>query len=235
MRVFISYRRSDNRDMAARLADRLEETPGIREVFIDIEDIAPGENFATRIDAALRQSDVCLILIGDDWIGRRANGAMARMFDHDDFVRYEVGAALSSGKRVIPVLLNNAGMPPREALPPDLQMIVLKNAVFVRHASFRQDMELLGDAIFERGPRGAFARWRRRHPFWDGLLSAAGGALLAAASLIGLAALHGQLTGGKALEDTLGSRGMVWLVIGLTLVLGAAVPLLSRRRRRSRG
>lgn len=231
MKIFISYRRQDSQDIAARIADRLEEMPGVREVFIDVDGIEPGADFSARIGEALDESDVCLILIGRDWVGRSTKEGQARILETEDFVRHETAASLRSGNRVIPVLLNDAPMPDKEELPADVREIVSKNAVFVRHTSFNQDIELLGDSIFLRRPRTAAGRWFRRHPLLANLVKSAGGMLLAGATLIGLAALHAELSGGKALEQTLGSRGVVWLVIGLSLLVGAALPLLLKYRR----
>lgn len=231
MRIFISYRRSDSQDIAARIADRLNDAPGVREVFIDVDGIEPGENFAARIAQALERSDVCLILIGSDWIGFDAAGGPARIFDPDDFVRREVVASLASGNKVIPILLNDASMPPADALPEDIKALSLTNAVFIRHASVNQDLALLEDAIFSRRPRSPMGRFFRRRPILTLFLKAVGRMLIAGALLVGLAAVHSELTGGRALDQTLGSKGVVWLLIFAVLALGAALPLLLPRRK----
>lgn len=231
MQVFISYRRNDSQDVAARLADRLTATRGIYEVFIDVEDIEAGADFARRIDDAIANSDVCLVLIGKAWTGPEPDGARARIHDEDDFVRREVAAALRSGLRVIPVLINDAPMPAVESLPADIAQICARNAIALRHASFNQDLEILIDAVFRRGPRGPVARWLRRHPMLGGLLRSLGGMAGAGATLIGLAAVHQATTGGKALSETLGGPGLVWLLILFALALGAVLPLWLRRRR----
>lgn len=231
MKLFVSYRRCDSQDIAARIAERLAGQPGIHEVFLDVEGIDPGADFAARIDAALAESDACLILVGHDWVGADPQGGAPRIAAGGDFVRYEVAAALRSGKRVIPVLLNGASMPPADSLPEDVRALTRRNAVFVRHTSFNQDLELLADAIFERQPRGTLARFLRRHPLLRACATAVGGMAAAGALLIGLAAIHAELTGGLALEETLGGAGMVWLLIIVILGLGGALPLWWLRRR----
>jgi glycine dehydrogenase subunit 2 len=63
------------------------------------------------------------------------------------------------------------------------------------------------------------------------MLKAVTGMFVAGALLIGLGVIHSAVTGGRALDETLGSQGMVWLLILGALVLGAAVPVwLSLRR-----
>lgn len=232
MKIFISYRRSDSQVTAARIADRLNDMPGVRKVFIDVDGIEPGANFAVRIAEALERSDACLILIGSDWIGADTAGGPARIFNSDDFVRREVAASLASGKKVIPILLDDASMPGADALPEEIRALTLLNAVFVRHTSFNQDLELLEDAIFSRRPRSPVGQFFRRRPILTRFVKAVGGMVVTAVLLLGLAAVHYELTGGRALNETLGSTGAVWLVILAVLALGAALPLLLLRRHR---
>lgn len=231
MKVFISYRRSDSRHIAGRISDRLNDSPGIGKVFIDIEGIDPGVNFNTKLDEALSESDVCLVVMGDDWIGVSENGNPVRILDDNDFVRYETAAALGSRAKVIPVLVDGAAMPKATDLPPDVRSIVTIDAVFIRHASFNQDMSLVEDAVFSRQARTPITRFFRRRPFLTLLLIAVIGMLVAGLSLIGLGVIHSLVTDGRALDETLGSQGMVWLVIIGSIVLGAAVPVWIWRRR----
>lgn len=230
MKIFISYRRSDSQDIAARIADRLNDLPGVRKVFIDVGGIVPGVNFAARIAKAIEESDVCLILIGSNWIGCDSAGGLARTIDSEDFVHREVAASLTSGNRTIPIMLNDASMPSLDALPEDIRDLSYLNAEFIRHASFDNDIERLGDAIFSRQPSTPLIRFFRRHPMLSLFLNAIGGTVTMGALLLGLAAVHHEVTGGKALQQTLGSRGTVWLLILTLLVLGALVPLLFSRR-----
>src|SRR4029077_7240009 len=44
--LFISYRRGDSAAYAGRLCDRLSAVLGVHRVFMDVEEIQPGENFA---------------------------------------------------------------------------------------------------------------------------------------------------------------------------------------------
>ena len=48
-RVFISYRRSDSRWAAGRLYDRLAEVLGRSNVFFDVSNIEPGEDYQEKI------------------------------------------------------------------------------------------------------------------------------------------------------------------------------------------
>src|SRR5690348_570052 len=65
--VFVSYRRKDTGHAAYRIRERLAATLGDESVFMDVDSIAPGENFATRIAHAVAECQVLLALIGKDW------------------------------------------------------------------------------------------------------------------------------------------------------------------------
>jgi hypothetical protein len=70
-----------------------------------------------------------------------------RLDDPDDIVRLEVGAALARGVRVIPILVSGAVMPRRQDLPEGLEGLARRNALMVRHESFRSDVGRLVAAI----------------------------------------------------------------------------------------
>lgn len=226
MRVFISYRRSDSRDISAHVATRLAADIGVDQVFIDVAGIEPGSDFRRQIDEALDGADACLVMIGAEWAGRAADGS-PRIAAEGDFVRYEVAAALAKEHvRVIPVLLHGTAMP--DDLPDDIRALRDLDAVFVRHDSIEQDIEILLDTLFRRRPRSPVARWLRRRPIVHAALRAVGGLAVAGVLLLALAALHASVTGGRALDETLGG-GEVQLLIALTLLAGLLWPLWRMR------
>ncbi|MFP4518737.1 MAG: toll/interleukin-1 receptor domain-containing protein [Oceanicaulis sp.] len=228
MKVFLSYRRSDSRAMAGRIAERLKSTPDIAEVFIDVDGIEPGEDFTRKIEAALRKSRICLVLIGDGWTGPRADGP-DRIHEPDDFVRLEVARALASRATVIPVLLDGAPMPEPNSLPEDIRALTARNALFARHLSFDQDMTILIDRMFGRKAGGPLSRFARRRPVTAGLLRSALGFFAAVTALIVAAQVHNSVTG-RALSETLGGAGVVTVLAGVILAAGLVLPNLLRRR-----
>ena len=114
--LFISYRREDAIAYAGRLYDHLSSHFGADNVFMDIGQIAPGEDFVEVLDARIRSSDVVIALIGPAWLSV-SNEQGRRLEQADDFVRYELAAALAQGKRLIPVLVGGARMPNVNELP----------------------------------------------------------------------------------------------------------------------
>jgi len=67
-KIFISYRRDDTSGEAGHLAADLRKRFGRENVFIDIDTIAPGVDFETRISQALNACRVTFVLIGNNWL-----------------------------------------------------------------------------------------------------------------------------------------------------------------------
>lgn len=145
--IFISYRREDSGGHAGRLCDRLTARFGRARVFMDLQDIAPGQNFAQSIDEMIATCKCVIAVIGPRWIEaiqRRAAGA-------EDFVQHEIAEALRRDITVIPVLVGGARMPPAEQLPPAMSALRYRNAFEVRDERFDDDVARLSDAINAHG------------------------------------------------------------------------------------
>ncbi|MBS0386610.1 MAG: toll/interleukin-1 receptor domain-containing protein [Proteobacteria bacterium] len=234
MNVFISYRRADTQDFVGRLADRLRQEREIDKLFLDVEEIDPGEDFKAKITRslnAMKKSGVCLVIIGKDWAGRSASGA-TRLDDDKDFVRLEVAGALSSVK-VIPVLVNEASMPDARTLPPELQKLPTLNGVSVRTNSFRRDSDYLIDAILARKEPSPLSRYWNRHPFQESVVRAFFGLVVTSVLIIVAAAILQAATPEHlSLNQVLGGTGPMIVALAGALLLGMLAPLFFRRRRR---
>jgi hypothetical protein len=123
-KIAISYRRSDSRAIVGRIFDRLAERYGSEEIFLDIDAIPYGRNFRDHIDSILKRSAVLIVVVGQHWTGARADGA-SRIFDQEDPVRIELQTALMRSMRIIPVLIDDAVMPPPGDLPEGLREFTL--------------------------------------------------------------------------------------------------------------
>jgi len=227
-RVFLSYRRSDTEHLAGRIADHLQADPEIDELFFDIDGIQPGEDFELKIEKALSDSDVCLVLMGNDWRGVRSENQTARLFDDRDFVRLEVSTALKTRTRLLPVLANDAVMPGAEGLPADLAGLTKINAVTIEHKSFDRDVENIVDAIMMRKRRSLRRDFMIRHPQLAKVIRSMIGAGTAILVLVIVLAVSQYLTGFSL--ASLNDKGLSWIVIIGTLILGAVAPHLRRRK-----
>lgn len=154
-KVFISYRRSDAREEAVRIADEIADEFGPSAVFLDTETMAPGETFPSRIETNIGASTHVLVLIGPDWLVKNPETGQPRLHDQGDWVRREIGLALSQGKTVIPVLVKNAQMPERTELPLDLRELVDQNAVDLRPSQFRSGLQGLIDRMRDQSALSA--------------------------------------------------------------------------------
>src|SRR6185437_7869695 len=144
--VFVSYRREGGGDAAGRLADRLVDRLGEDRVFMDVDAIEPGADYVQEITRAVAACDVLVAVIGPGWV-MAAGERGRRLDDPHDWVRVEVGTALSRGVRVIPVLVGGAVMPGRDELPEELAGLARRNALRVRHESFHADAGQLVTAV----------------------------------------------------------------------------------------
>lgn len=157
-RIFISYRRGDSAGHSGRLYDRLRAAYGDDRVFMDVTGIEAGIDFVDAIDAAVGSCDVLLAVIGPEWLSSTGSDGKRRLDDPNDFVRVEIGSALRRDVRVIPVLVDDAGMPAADALPEDIKRLARRQAVELRDKRWDADIEDLMVVIGKvLGQRGAIA------------------------------------------------------------------------------
>ena len=135
-RIFISYRRQETAWPAGRLYDVLVKHLPAEEVFKDVDNIEPGEDFVERITAAVASCDVLLALIGPQWLTMTDENGDRRLDNPEDYVRLEIEAALKRKIRVIPILVDEARMPRAKELPPALAPLVRRNAVEINPLTF---------------------------------------------------------------------------------------------------
>jgi tetratricopeptide (TPR) repeat protein len=142
-KIFINYRRDDSIGMAGRLHDRLAQTFGRKNIFMDVDHIPVGSDFVTYLNNQVAECDVVLVVIGSHWVKAKDKSGQRRLHQVDDFVAIEIAAALARGIRVIPILVDGARMPKASELPESLKPLVRRQAAEVRHAHFGQDAETL--------------------------------------------------------------------------------------------
>ena len=146
-KIFINYRRGDDPGHTGRLFDRLQQEFAADQLFMDVDSIAPGLDFARVLEDQVGKCDVLLAVIGKGWIDARDGAGARRLENPEDFVAIEIGAGLRLGKRVIPVLVNDADMPRAEDLPDALKPLARRNAVRLTHDRFRADTQGLMKAL----------------------------------------------------------------------------------------
>ncbi|HEY7666199.1 MAG TPA: toll/interleukin-1 receptor domain-containing protein [Xanthobacteraceae bacterium] len=142
-KIFISYRRDDSIGTAGRLRDRLAETFGGDNVFMDVDSIPVGINFEKYVESQVAACDAVLSVIGPNWLNAKDETDQRRLDKSDDFVVIEIAAALARDILVIPVLVDGTRMPKASELPASLKPLALRNAIHLRNTNFGSDAEQL--------------------------------------------------------------------------------------------
>src|SRR6266508_4116501 len=129
LRIFLNYRRDETSGHAGRLFDVLAARFGNDHVFMDIDRIEPGLDFADVISEAVASCDVFIALIGSRWLTSADAKGRPRLENPEDFIRLELEAALELDVRLIPALVQNAQMPSSDELPETLRPFARRHAV----------------------------------------------------------------------------------------------------------
>lgn len=151
--VFVSYRRDDAAHIAGRIADAIAARIGRDRVFVDVDSVAPGEDFVRKIETSIQASGTFIAVIGSNWLTAATPQGQRRIDLDGDFIRLEVRTALAAGLRIVPVLVDNAPMPRAEDLPEDIRQFVRHNAVHLNHTTFTRDIQTLLDLLDARPAR----------------------------------------------------------------------------------
>ena len=126
-------------------------------VFIDVDSIEIGADFAQVIGDRVGRCDALLAVIGRGWADARDDGGNRRLDAADDYVRLEIEAALRRSVRVVPVLIHGTRMPIPADLPPSLAPLLTRNAIELTRKYWELDVQELVAAL-ERFAGAAAAR-----------------------------------------------------------------------------
>jgi glucose/arabinose dehydrogenase len=145
--IFLSYRREDAAPYARLLQYQLSERFPDARVFMDLDSIEAGLDFAEVIRDAVGSSAVLVALIGRQWATLADEQGRRRLDDPDDYVRFEVQTALKRGVRVIPVLVDNARPLRQQQLPAELHKLARLNALELSYGRYQYDSGRLLDLV----------------------------------------------------------------------------------------
>jgi hypothetical protein len=129
--------------MAGRLTDRLDTHFGSGTVFMDVESISPGRDFARVIEEAVGSCEVVLVIIGSRWLTVADGDGRRRLDLPADIVALEVATGLARGIPVVPVLVDGAAPLAESELPERLAALARLQALRVDHESFPADVAAL--------------------------------------------------------------------------------------------
>lgn len=131
LKIFINYRKGDTDDPeyrkqndtsieARKITDALRAELGESQVFLDVDNILPGEDWRSFLKKQNHQSSVLVCLIGKHWLAPDVHG-QRRLHAPIDVLREELEIALYRGLPVVPVLVNGASWPDETELPRQLR------------------------------------------------------------------------------------------------------------------
>src|SRR5262245_10668273 len=141
---FVSYRRDDASAEAVNIQSALGHHFGSECAFMDTSSISVGSQWEHVIESALATAKTVIVVIGPTWLtaGQTEFGER-RIEDSEDWVRRELLAALASAKKVVPVLVRGAKLPPEKALPELLRPLTKLHAIEIRRDNWNHDLQLL--------------------------------------------------------------------------------------------
>jgi dipeptidyl aminopeptidase/acylaminoacyl peptidase len=145
--IFLSYRREDAAPYARLLQYQLSERFPDARVFMDLDSIEAGLDFAEVIRDAVDSCAVLVALIGRQWATLADEEGRRRIDDPDDYVRFEVQTALKRSVRVIPVLVDDARPLRQQQLPAELHKLARLNALELSYRRYQYDSGRLLDLI----------------------------------------------------------------------------------------
>ncbi|WP_448640770.1 toll/interleukin-1 receptor domain-containing protein [Geodermatophilus sp. URMC 63] len=169
--VFISYRRAE-KDQAGRLHATLSARCHDWTIFFDTEAVEPGVNFVKQIEdfiagvnRPIDRGILVLAVIGGKWNPVDRASGRTRLKNERDYVRHELETALSRNIPIMPVLLEDTGMPAPDELPETLAELHLQPAVRLRHEDYPSDIKkvITGAELILSGQLGQSARVQIKH------------------------------------------------------------------------
>ena len=136
--IFISYRRKESVLHTLLLYERLQRQFA-GQVFMDQQELEPGENFRVKIESQLQGCRAMLAVIGPNWSKAKDLHGLTRLHNSNDWVRLEVSTALKRGIKVIPVLIDGAQMPEYSDIPLDLHPLLDVQALNLDHERYFEE------------------------------------------------------------------------------------------------
>ncbi len=144
--VFINYRRSDTGEVG-RLCDRLKARFGAENVFMDVENLEPGQVWPKELRARSSSCAAFLAVIGPKWLDIVQEREHKKVDPKEDQVELEIVSALREKRPIFPVLMGRATMPDTAGLPRSIKGLTAFNAQRIRTELFDRDVQELIAAL----------------------------------------------------------------------------------------
>ena len=161
--IFLNYRRNGGLTLANSLRINLDRVFGKDTVFQDNFSIRPGENWSVKILDCIKGVNIVLVLIhSDEWFvdtlpPTKYGDTVKLLFRDDDWVRREIRVALEEKKIIIPVVIDDVTLWPKEherdqAVPNDIIRLLDKQRVTFDENDFEGSISRLTECIRQAVP-----------------------------------------------------------------------------------
>ncbi len=155
-KIFISYRRASNAWAVEKLRQELTGAFGEKNIFLDTQTIAGGDDWSVRIDEAVRTASVVIVVFCKEWFGaqdvkqgdqQQPSNAQRRIDDPNDKLRIEVELADRYKRCVMPVIIDDSPEPRKDELPEGLDFLcdLQFRRIDVKGNAEKQMQRMLGD------------------------------------------------------------------------------------------
>src|SRR5262249_61662753 len=109
-KFYNNFRREDSISTACRLHDRLSQTFGRKNIFMDVDHIPAGVDFVAHLNSQIVACKIALVVIGPRWLEAKDESGGGRLEKPDGFLTNENAKTLAPHKPCLPVLFDRAGM-----------------------------------------------------------------------------------------------------------------------------
>lgn len=136
--AFLCYRGADSGAIARLLYDQLRTKLDDDQLFLAPKTIECGEEWPPAITTALDDAVAMIVLIGREWL-RLLNEHGQRLLDQPgDWVVREICVAIEREIPIIPVLVDGAERPSKEALPSDIKELSDHQTLHIRRGASQE-------------------------------------------------------------------------------------------------
>lgn len=179
-KVFLSYRIAESAYVVKEISRRMAQRIGRDNVFRDDDSVQLGTPYSRKVLRALEQCDLLVAVIGPFWLEVADSEGNRYLDDDGDWVRLELRKAFEQGTPVIPVLLDDAELPPPDRLPADIRTLGHSQFWRIHHRTVDSDIEGLLDRLLPESRPAAEAAQPPRWPHATQINQADNGSTIAA-------------------------------------------------------
>ncbi|MBW4690543.1 MAG: TIR domain-containing protein [Lyngbya sp. HA4199-MV5] len=149
--IFISYRKSDSLTLAFWLHAELSRALVDTKVFIDEKGLEAGDKWVDYLESNVKLASVLIAVIGPNWLGAQDEDYRRRLDDSHDWVRKEIECAIANNLLIIPLLVSDAELPRKKALPTSLVPLINHQSFKLRTQYLPDDVNLLLKTLEQKG------------------------------------------------------------------------------------